>query len=57
MNRAESIKYKLMREGHIRAFRTNSPDLPGVSEMMIYPPPYYKSHNNVGTLPETTNSE
>lgn len=27
-----------MSEGHIRAFRTNRADLPGVSELMIYPP-------------------
>ncbi|MCM1077804.1 MAG: hypothetical protein NC411_10650 [Bacteroides sp.] len=37
MKRAESIKFKLMPDGHIRGFRTNRPDLPGVSEMQIYP--------------------
>ena len=29
-----------MSEGHIRGFRTNRADLPGVSELMIYPPPH-----------------
>lgn len=38
MDRAEAIKFKLMPEGHIRGFRTNRPDLPGVSELMITPP-------------------
>lgn len=53
MDRAESIKFKLMPDGHIRGFRTNRADLPGVSELQIYPPPYLRSHNNHSALPET----
>jgi hypothetical protein len=36
MDRAQSIKFKLMPDGHIRGFRTNRKDLPGVSELQIY---------------------
>lgn len=39
MDRAEAIKFKLMPEGHIRAFQSNTPDLRGISELQIYPPP------------------
>lgn len=42
-----------MPEGHIRAFRTNRADLPGVSELMIPPTPFMQSNNNRGALPET----
>lgn len=38
MDRASSIKFKLMPDGHIRAFQANTPDLRGISEMQIYPP-------------------
>ena len=38
MDRAEAIKFKLMPEGYIRAFQSNTPDLRGISEMQIYPP-------------------
>lgn len=34
-----------MSEGHIRAFRTNRADLPGVSELMITPPFMQSDHN------------
>lgn len=53
MDRKDSIKFKLMPEGHIRAFRTNRADLPGVSELMIPPTPFMQSNNNRGALPET----
>ena len=38
MDRAEAIKFKLMPDGHIRAYdsRTKS----GISEGHVYPPPY-----------------
>lgn len=38
MDRAEAIKFKLMPDGHIRAFQSNTPDLRGISELQIYPP-------------------
>lgn len=38
MDRAEAIKFKLMPDGHIRAFQSNVPDLRGISELQIYPP-------------------
>lgn len=38
MDRAEAIKFKLMPDGHIRAFQSNTPDLRGVSEMNIHTP-------------------
>ena len=41
MDRKDSIKFKLMPEGHIRAFQSDTPDLRGISEMQIYPPPIY----------------
>lgn len=53
MDRAESIKFKLMPDGHIRGFQANTPDLRGVSELQIYPPPYLRSDNNCGALSET----
>ena len=37
-NRAEAIKFKLMPDGHIRAFQSNTPDLRGVSELNIHTP-------------------
>ena len=56
MDRAEAIKFKLMPEGHIRAFQSNTPDLRGISELQIYPPPFMQSNNNRGSLPETPDS-
>lgn len=41
MDRAEAIKFKLMSDGHIRAFQSNTADLRGISELQIYPPPIY----------------
>lgn len=38
MDRAEAIKFKLMPDGHIRAFQSSTPDLRGISELQIYPP-------------------
>ena len=38
MDRKEAIKFKLMPDGHIRAFQSNTPDLRGISELQIYPP-------------------
>lgn len=38
MDRAEAIKFKLMPDGHIRAFQSNTPDLRGVSELNIHTP-------------------
>ncbi len=38
MDRSEAIKFKLMPEGHIRAFQSNTPDLRGISELQIYLP-------------------
>ena len=40
MDRKDSIKFKLMPDGHIRAFQSNTPDLRGISELQIYPPIY-----------------
>lgn len=40
MDRAEAIKFKLMPDGHIRAFQSNTPDLRGISDLQIYPPIY-----------------
>lgn len=45
-----------MSEGHIRAFRTNRADLPGVSELMIYPPLFMQSDNNGGARAQTADS-
>lgn len=56
MDRAEAIKFKLMPDGHIRAFQSNTPDLRGISELQIYPPPFMQSDNNGGALPETPDS-
>jgi hypothetical protein len=36
--RQQSIKFKLLPDGHIRAYSTLRSDLPGLSELMIYPP-------------------
>ena len=55
MDRAEAIKFKLMPDGHIRAFQSNTPDLRGISELQIYPP-FMQSNNNRGALPETPDS-
>lgn len=38
MDRAEAIKFKLMPDGHIRAFQSNTHDLRGISELQIYTP-------------------
>lgn len=32
------IAYKLMSDGHIRAYQANTNDKSGAAEMMIYPP-------------------
>lgn len=56
MDRAEAIKFKLMPDGHIRAFQSNTPDLRGISELQIYPPPFMQSNNNRGDCPETPDS-
>lgn len=38
MDRTEATKFKLMPDGHIRAFQSNTPDLRGISELQIYHP-------------------
>lgn len=38
MDRAASIKFKLMPDGHIRGVQTHRPDLASASESMIYMP-------------------
>lgn len=38
MNRAESIKFKLMSDGHIRGVQTHRPDFASAAEWMIYTP-------------------
>lgn len=56
MDRAEAIKFKLMPDGHIRAFQSNTPDLRGISELQIYPPPNLFSNNNRGALSQTSDN-
>lgn len=56
MDRKEAIKFKLMPDGHIRAFQSDTPDLRGISEMQIYPPPYRKSDNHFCALPQAIDS-
>lgn len=38
-NRAEAIKFKLMLDGHIRAYDCRT--MSGISEAHVYPPPMY----------------
>lgn len=38
MGRAETIKLKLMPDGQIRAFQSNTADLRGISKLQIYTP-------------------
>lgn len=52
MDRAEAIKFKLMPDGHVRAFQSNAADLRGVSEWQIYPP-YLLPDNNHSSPPQS----
>lgn len=56
MDRAEAIKFKLMPEGHIRAFQSNTPDLRGISELQIYPPLFIQSDNHGGARSQTSDN-
>ena len=52
MDRKDSIKFKLIPEGHIRGVQTQRSDLASAAELQIYPPPFMQSNNNRGALPE-----
>ena len=56
MDRAEAIKFKLMPDGHIRAFQANTPDLRGISELQIYPPLFIQSDNHGGARSKTSDN-
>ena len=56
MDRKDSIKFKLMPDGHIRAFQTNTPDLRGISELQIYPPLFIQSDNHGGARSKTSDN-
>lgn len=56
MDRKDSIKFKLIPNGHIRGVQTQRSDLASAAELQIYPPPFMQSNNNRGARAQTIDS-